>query len=205
MPRRGFVLLVLVCVLGSGLAGLVGPAPAAGQDLPPEADTGYLPYDEPHPLQGASVWGALARSVFALGVVLALMGGTVVVLRRFLPGVVGGPGAGPVRLVGRVTLAPKQAVYFLQVPGRILVVGSGGGQLSALGEIADPDEVAEILQAAPGLTAAPAAAFGGLLHRRLQRAGAMVPKAAAGPEDVALDAIRRQIARLRSLASPEAR
>lgn len=203
MRRRCGLVLLCALVLAPAAGWAQEPGPAAPVEQA-SSETGYLPYNDPQPMEGVNVWGALARSVIALGFVLGLMGGTVVLLRRVLPGVVGGPGAGPVRLLGRVPLSPKQVVYFLEMPGRILVVGSGGGQLSALAEITNPDEIAELLRAAPGLTAV-STPFGGLLQRRLQQAGAGVRAAAAGPEDAGLDGIRRHIAHLRTLARPEAK
>lgn len=204
--RRVLAAVVFGCFVLALQAGRVeAAAPAEAPVAADQSDAGYLPYSEPRPLEGISVWGTFARSVVALGIVLALMGGAIVLARRYVPGAGGSEAGGTVRVLGRVTLAPKQTVYFLQVPGRVLIVGSGGGQLSALGEVTDADEIAELLHTAPGLSALPGAAFGGLLQRRLEQAGAAARRASIGPEDTALDAIRRQIAHLRALARPESK
>ena len=195
--------LLCVAVLAPGAVATAQDAGAPAPTAPVENAAGYLPYTEPLPLDRVSIWGALARSVMALGVVLGLFGGSVLVLRRYLPGVAGGGGYQPVRVLARIGLSPKQAVYFLHLPGRVLVVGSGGGQLTTLSEITDAEEVAQLVQASPTLAASAGTPFGGLLRRRLEDAhGAPAAAGAAGPE-VSLDAIRRQIANLRALARTE--
>lgn len=200
------------CLCGLALACVVAlPAVATAQSAEPDAaapsadSAGYLPYAEPRPLEGVSVWGALGRSVGALGIVLGLLGGSILLTRRFLPGVAAGGATNPVRVVGRVALGPKQTVFLLQVPGRILLVGSGGGQLATLAEISDPDDVAQLLHAAPGRLGGGAAGFGGVLHRYLGETTRDAP-ASAGPTsgaDVPIDAIRRRIASLRALGRTE--
>ena len=197
-------MLVALVLCGSSAA-MAGAQTATPADSPPPAHgAGYLPYSEPHPLAEVNVWGALGRSVVALGVVLGLMGGAVVLARRVLPGIGGGSGQALVRVVGRVGLAPKQTVFFLQLPGRILVVGSAAGQMTTLAEITDPHEMAELVQAGTGLPVVGGAAFGGVFKRYLTEVEGAAPPVGPRKPDGASDAIRRQIANLRALAKRDA-
>ena len=198
------VLIVMV------LLGLGAPARAADTATAPDTNTatenaGYLTYSEPHPLEEVNIWGALARSVVALGLVLSLMGGAVLFLRRYMPSVAGGSTLNPVRVIGRVGLGPKQAIVLLQLPGRILVVGSAGGQLTTLAEITDPKDMAQLLQAAPGLPGAAGAAFGGVFKRYLSDTDPAAAHRVSPRPAESLDAIRRQIANLRALGRTEAK
>lgn len=208
MRRLPAVLLSVILCLGAHPAlAQDGGAPESAATA--QEGTGYLTYSTPRPAEAVSIWGAMARTTIALAVVLALLGGTLYAMRRMLGGTARVGGTSPVRMLGRVALSPKQAVYFLQLPGRILVVGSGGGQLSALAEITDPAEMAEVAQATSHMGQFAAAAFGGLLQRRLAEAGQGAAAATgpdtAGPDTAGLDGIRRQIANLRTLARPESR
>lgn len=54
------------------------------------------------------------------------------------------PGAVPqdaAEVLGRCRIEPRQSLYLIRLGSRILVVGSSGGELSALSEITDPVEV----------------------------------------------------------------
>lgn len=75
---------------------------------------------------------------------------TLILLLRFgakrfldLPG--GQRSTGAVQVLSRTLLAPRQHVLLLKVGKRIIVVGESGGQMSSLGDIADPDEVASLV------------------------------------------------------------
>ena len=50
-----------------------------------------------------------------------------------------------VQLLSRTVLSPKQHVMLLRVGRRLVVIGDSGGQMSALSEITDPDEVAALV------------------------------------------------------------
>jgi flagellar biogenesis protein FliO len=49
-----------------------------------------------------------------------------------------------VQVLGRSIISPKQQVLLLQVGKRVIVVGDCGGQMNALAQITDPDEIAEL-------------------------------------------------------------
>lgn len=73
-----------------------------------------------------------------IALALALCGGISVVSKRYLPN---RGGTGPLRVIGRASLSPKQAVYLVEVGERILILGGGGqGPPSLLGELTDPTE-----------------------------------------------------------------
>lgn len=215
MPKRALALgAVVFAALVLVLAQLGGPEPVApppqpagagaGEQAPetPVVDrgAGYLPYQDAQPYSSVSLWDAFARMIVALAVVLGLMGVTLIAVRRLFPNAAQSAGTGSVRVLGRVPVDTKHSVYFLQLPGRLLLIGTGGG-LSTLAEITDPREMAEIVHALPGSSVP--LPFGGLLQRRIRQADADVAAAAAGPEDSALDAMRRHIVGLRELARTE--
>lgn len=79
------------------------------------------------------------NGMVALGGVLAVMFGIVWLLRRYVPSV-RSMGAGPLKVVARTHLSPKQSVALLQVGRRHVLVGVTPDHLTNLGHIADPDE-----------------------------------------------------------------
>jgi flagellar biogenesis protein FliO len=54
-------------------------------------------------------------------------------------------GTRAVQVVSRSVIAPRQSVVLMRVGRRVLVVADNGTQLSSLGEISDPDEVAALI------------------------------------------------------------
>ncbi len=57
-----------------------------------------------------------------------------------------GPKANPaIKMLSRSILSPKQQLMLLQVGKRLIVVGDSGGNMNALCEISDPDEVAALV------------------------------------------------------------
>ena len=85
--------------------------------------------------EGAGGWW-LGTAGIALA--LALFGGISLASRRYLPQREGGP----LRVVGRTSLSPKQTVYLLRVGDRVLLIGAGPqGPPSLLGELTDPAEL----------------------------------------------------------------
>jgi flagellar protein FliO/FliZ len=82
-----------------------------------------------------------------LALVLAICGGLGVVARRYLPkGVVGS-----MKVIGRVGLTPKHAVYMVQVGRRVLVIGTGPqGAPSLISEL-DDFELPLVLSGSPAV------------------------------------------------------
>lgn len=84
------------------------------------------------------------RVVFALGLVIVV----IFLLRWIAQQFFGMPSirksSRAVQVLGRSMVSPKQQVLLLQVGRRVIVVGDCGGQMSALAQITDPDEIAEL-------------------------------------------------------------
>ena len=85
------------------------------------------------------------RVAMALAAVIALILLLRFGARRFLDLPGGQRSTGAVQVLSRTVLAPRQHVVLLKVGKRIIVVGDSGGQMSSLGDIADPDEVASLV------------------------------------------------------------
>lgn len=93
----------------------------------------------------------MLRLVSALLLTLALLIGTVWGLKilwekRGWEGT--DQGDRPIKILSTAYLAPRKSVYLVEVGRRILVVGSGNGEVAALDVITDPEEVEQIRQAA---------------------------------------------------------
>lgn len=87
-------------------------------------------------------------AVISLAVVLAVIAGLALLLRRLLPSFRPGSG-GLVEVVGRSHLSPKQSLNLVRVGRRLVLVGATPERMSALCEIDDPREVMEILARVP--------------------------------------------------------
>ncbi|MBI4717321.1 MAG: flagellar biosynthetic protein FliO [Planctomycetes bacterium] len=87
--------------------------------------------------------------LWPLAVVLGVIGAVSWAARRWMPaGRVRDTGV--IRTLGRLSLAPKHQMVAVQVGRRVLLVGVSPDRVSALGAIANPVEVADLLsRAAP--------------------------------------------------------
>jgi flagellar protein FliO/FliZ len=104
-------------------------APAAPSSAAMAAATSPAP-PAAHPVDGPS----FAPMVLALLVVLLLMGAALWVLRRV--GLAPRPGsANLLRLVGQLTLGPRERVVIVEVADRWLLLGVGTGGISRLGSL----------------------------------------------------------------------
>ena len=108
----------------------------------------------------------LSKVAGALAVVLALIFALWIATRRAF-GATGASGSSrAVQLLSRTVLSPKQHLMLVRVGQRLIVVADSGGQMSALSEITDPDEVAALVgQVRDEKLTAAAPTFGGLLGR----------------------------------------
>ena len=79
-----------------------------------------------------------------MAIVLALVGGTYWVVRRWMPSMRAAD-TGVLRVVGRTSLGPKHQVVLVQLGRRLVAVGVSGDRLATLCEITDPDEVAMLV------------------------------------------------------------
>lgn len=109
--------------------------------------------------------GYLLSTAGALGLVIGLVLATRWVIVK-LGGRPVARGNSAVELLSRTAVAPKSHVLLLRVGARVLVVGDAAGVLRPLGEINEPQEVADLLGAVtasrPGSVTQ---SFGGLLDR----------------------------------------
>jgi flagellar biosynthetic protein FliO len=87
--------------------------------------------------------------LFALAAVLGAIFLIVALMRRFVPAV-RATSDGPLKLVGRMHLAPKQSVALLRVGGRLVLVGVTPTRLTNLGLIGEPDEAFAVQAGAMG-------------------------------------------------------
>jgi len=117
-----------------------GPLAIPAQDPP---RTGRVLEDrvEPGPSVGGFVLGSLA--------VVALLGGALLVLRRFGKNSRFLGAGGPIRVLARKPLGPKQEIFLVEVGTRVVMIGSTREQLTALGEFTGPDEVAALRASLP--------------------------------------------------------
>lgn len=91
-------------------------------------------------------WDSLIRMVSALAVVLGLMGGLVVLSRRFLGTRALSRGGEPlVRVLGSGYLGPRKTVAVVAVCGELHVLGLTADDVVPLGKITDPDQIRRVL------------------------------------------------------------
>ncbi len=148
MPRtrqRPIAIAGAWAALGLALA----PIPSLAEDDPPALALPRPPVDSrlvvpkrpastPGSPSGPGSWWLGTAGIAAA---LAVFGGASLASKRFLPG----RDSGPLRVVGRTALSPKQSVYLLRVGDRVLILGAGPqGPPSTLGEVTDPAELARL-------------------------------------------------------------
>jgi flagellar protein FliO/FliZ len=104
---------------------------------------------EPPGVAAMSGVGVLVQGLLGLAVVLAALMGFFWFLRRISPGQTGAQGA--VKVVGGVMLGPRERLVVVEVGETWLLVGVGGGQVSALHTMPKPPGyVPPALGATPG-------------------------------------------------------
>jgi flagellar protein FliO/FliZ len=136
----------------------------------PETDPAVTPVIQPVP--GLSA-GAMAGLVFKVGIVAALLGGSLWLLRRYAganPRTGGRTGA--VAVVDTIALAQGRVLYLLDVGDRALIVGATAQQLSLVGEVSDAGVLAR-LRETPERAMPP-------LSDSFQRLGSFVQSLSAG-------------------------
>lgn len=75
--------------------------------------------------------------LLGLGLVLAAVAGSAWLLRRFSPGQIGAGGA--IRVIGGVSLGPKERLVLVEIGETWLVLGVAPGQVNALHTLAKPE------------------------------------------------------------------
>lgn len=134
----GFVLLFALHRQTADAAGPV-PTPTVVSFLKPYADPAAS-------VAVAPPWWALSLDLaWKLALIVALIYGTIWLLRRVMNGTAGAawrPGA--VNVLDTTFLAPNRALYLVELGERVLLVGATQTQLTTLTEIADPAQVARL-------------------------------------------------------------
>jgi flagellar protein FliO/FliZ len=85
------------------------------------------------------------RVVLALAIVIGLILLTRWASKKIFPGAVTARNSGAMKVMSRLVISPKQQLLMVQVGRRIVVVGDSGGQMAAVSEITDADEVASLV------------------------------------------------------------
>jgi flagellar biogenesis protein FliO len=125
------------------------PAPPVQSSPDPLPTPPAIPATEPlragrvledRPESGPSIGGFVLGSFAVVG----LLGGALLVLRRFGKNSRFLGAGGPIRVLARKPLGPRQEVFLLEVGSRVFMIGSTREHLSALGEFSGPDEVASL-------------------------------------------------------------
>lgn len=138
----------LLAVLAAAPAALAQPEPAedpATRPVRKAAQTGIE--QESLSRDAAGDGSGWARTLLALGLVVALVFVVRHVLRRFGPGAPAG-NRRAVQVVSRVSVSPRQQLVLVRLGERLLLIGSGADGMRTLAEVTDPDEVAALTGAA---------------------------------------------------------
>jgi len=97
---------------------------------------------------GRGAAGTVGKTLLALAVVVALIVGLRIVLRRFRA-----PGAarrGPMSVLARTTVSARHELLLVRLGRRLVLVGRGPEGMAALTEVRDADEVADLVRQAGG-------------------------------------------------------
>jgi len=102
-------------------------------------------------------WDSFIRMVSALALVLALMGGLVLLVRRFAGARLSVPGSTHiVQVLGSGYIGPRKTISLVSVAGEFLIVGMTPTELVPLGHITDRERVQQFLNvASSGRSAVP--------------------------------------------------
>ena len=95
-------------------------------------------------------WDSFIRMASALALVLALIGGLVLLVRRFGGARLSAPGSAQiVQVIGSGYIGPRKTISLVSVAGEFLVVGMTQTELVSLGHITDRERVQQFLSDAP--------------------------------------------------------
>ncbi len=135
-------------ILGAAPALADGPPPTAAIRPPSAESRQPVPTRTPRRDPADSTPGSGGWWVWPAGIAatLAAFGGVSRASKRFLPS----RDSGPIRVVGRAALSPRQSVYLVRVGDRVLIVGAGTqGAPAILGEVTDPAELTRLAPRRP--------------------------------------------------------
>ena len=132
-------------VLLAFFAGIARGAPPTSKPVS-EYDDQPIQHSPPTTAPAATVDNFnVQRLLTAMAVVLTLIFGLRYAAGWLFPATKVSRKTRSVRVLARTTIAPRQQVMLLHVGRRVIVVGDSAGSLSLLGQIEDPDEVAELI------------------------------------------------------------
>ena len=94
-------------------------------------------------------WDSFIRMVSALALVLALIGGLIVLVRRFSGSRLCAPVSTPiVQVLGSGYIGPRKTISLVSVAGEFLIVGMTPTDLVSLGHITDCERINKFLSTA---------------------------------------------------------
>lgn len=130
-----------------------------------------------------------ASGLGALAVVLVLIGSGTWAVKRWIPAARRADHR-LLRVVARTGLSPKHSMNLVRVGRRFVIVGVSGDRMTALADITDPDEVAELVERIDASPAATPTGFDDLLRSETGHYLDVAPDVAAHPSRLA-DGLRR--------------
>jgi flagellar biogenesis protein FliO len=96
-------------------------------------------------MENISYIGSLFKMLLALAVVLAMMVGTVYLLKNVLGRSQPVAGGGDViNILAVRSLGPRSSIMVIETLGRVTVIGLSGGQMSHLAAVDDPEALERI-------------------------------------------------------------
>lgn len=125
--------------------------------------------------QGATATGAYGWALLKVSMALALICLLAYVLVRAAQGRfgvgrhLGGRGGGELRILDRYPLSPRQALWVVEVGGRVFLIGAGEGGITRLAEL-DPRTMTPREEQEAGEEGVPVP-FGELLERMRRKGG----------------------------------
>lgn len=141
MNKLSVKFVVLFVVLG------MGPAAWAQSTKPGDPTTQTVrkaPADDRRIDPGDKYMGWW-RTIGALALVVALIFGVRVAIRRLGPSAGAARGADVLRVVWRKNLTPRHQLFLLRLGGRVLLVGTGPTGMDVLMQTSDEQEIRELL------------------------------------------------------------
>lgn len=200
------------------LPSLHHPQPPVSIQTKPQAETASREFKRPapqkvratipkvsqtvnHPQSKPGLFGL--KDMLPLLAVLTLIAVAAFVVKRFMPAKTLLAGAGVLEVVARLSLSPKQTLVLVKMGRRLVLLGTTADGITALSEVADPDQVASLLgQAASEESTAMAEAFSQSIEREsLVYEDTDLDEPDSTPSDVRglLDKVR-QMTRVRDVA-----
>ena len=103
--------------------------------------------------------GLIARTAFSLVVVVLLIWGAVYLMRRFSGHVPSPRGKSHVRVLERTHIAPKKAIYIVQIGSRSLAIGITDTQMATLAELDSEETLSAYTAGSEGSSPVPFASL----------------------------------------------